>query len=220
MPGQNLRTRKMQRTREDVARTAARLFLAQGYERTTVDQIADAAEVSQRTVFRYFPAKEDLALAPLAASGDALVRALRSRPEEESPMNAMRAAFGTVLSTLQEGGASGVDAPLLRLIDRTPSLSAELLRRAAGLETRLAEVIAEREGIHTGSDVRPQLMVAVFAAAGSVAMRDWCGKENTTLSHIGTLLESALDHMGPGLFGEWRSGSGGDTVTSRLDGDG
>ncbi|MFI6728611.1 TetR/AcrR family transcriptional regulator [Streptomyces sp. R-74717] len=72
----------MQRTREDVARTAARLFLAQGYERTTVDQIADAAEVSQRTVFRYFPAKEDLVLAPLTASGDALVTALRSRPEE------------------------------------------------------------------------------------------------------------------------------------------
>ncbi|WP_413754423.1 hypothetical protein NRF20_44985 [Streptomyces sp. R-74717] len=70
-------------------------------------------------------------------------------------MRAMRAAFGTVLSALQEGGASGVDAPLLRLIDRTPSLSAELLRRAAGLETRLTEVIAEREGIHTGSDLRP-----------------------------------------------------------------
>ncbi|MFF3128880.1 helix-turn-helix domain-containing protein [Streptomyces sp. NPDC057908] len=45
----------MQRTREDVARTAARLFLAQGYERTTVDQIADAAEVSQHTVLRCFP---------------------------------------------------------------------------------------------------------------------------------------------------------------------
>ncbi|MFE4800809.1 TetR/AcrR family transcriptional regulator [Streptomyces sp. NPDC056708] len=55
MPGQNLRTRRIQRTREDVARTAARLFLAQGYERTTVDQIADAAEVSQRTVLRCFP---------------------------------------------------------------------------------------------------------------------------------------------------------------------
>ncbi|MFD4946272.1 hypothetical protein ACFVYE_25380 [Streptomyces sp. NPDC058239] len=122
----------------------------------------------------------------------------------------MRAAFGTVLRTLQEGSAYGVDASLLRLIDRTPSLSAELLRRAGGLETRLAEVIAEREGIHTGgSDMRPQLMVAVFVAAGSVAMRGWCGKEDTTLSHIGALLESALHHMGPELFGDWRSGHDG-----------
>lgn len=155
--------------------------------------------------------------APLNASGDALVTALRSRPEEESPM---RAALGAVLRTLQEGDASGVDASLLRLIGRAPSLSAELRRRTAGLETRLAEVLAEREGIHTGgSDLRPQLMVAVFAAAGSVAMRRWCGKENTTLSHIGALLDSPLSHMGPGLFGDRRSGSDGGTVTSRLDAD-
>ncbi|MFD4946273.1 TetR/AcrR family transcriptional regulator [Streptomyces sp. NPDC058409] len=97
MPGQNLRTRKMQRTREDVARTAVRLFLAQGYERTTVGQIADAVGVSQRTVFRYFPAKEDLVLAPLTASGDALVTALRSRPEEESPMCARRSERSSAL---------------------------------------------------------------------------------------------------------------------------
>ncbi|MFE4330774.1 helix-turn-helix domain-containing protein [Streptomyces sp. NPDC056831] len=58
-----------------MARTAARHFLAQRYERTTVDQIVDAAEVPQRTVFRYFPAKEDLVLAPLNTSGDALVTA-------------------------------------------------------------------------------------------------------------------------------------------------
>lgn len=215
MPGQNLRTRRMQRTREDVARTAAGLFLAQGYEQTTVDQIADAAEVSPRTVFRYFPAKEDLVLAPLTASGDALVAALRSRPEEENPMRAMRAAFGAVLRTLEEGGTSGVDAPLLRLIDRTPGLNAELLRRTAGLEARLAEVIAEREGIRTGSDMRPQLMVAVFVTAGRVATRSWCAKEPTTASHIGTLLESVLDQMGPGLFGDWRSQNEGGTVPSR-----
>ncbi|MFJ1548510.1 TetR/AcrR family transcriptional regulator [Streptomyces sp. NPDC088246] len=94
----------MRRTREDMARTAARLFLTQGYERTTVDQIADAAEVPQRTVFRHFPAKEDLVLAPLNASGDALVTALRSRPEEESPMRAMRAAFGAVGPPHSAGG--------------------------------------------------------------------------------------------------------------------
>ncbi|MFJ1548509.1 hypothetical protein [Streptomyces sp. NPDC088246] len=121
---------------------------------------------------------------------------------------------------MQEGGASGVDASLLRLIGRTPSLSAELLHRACGRENRLAEVLAERKGIHTGGfDVRPQLMVAVFAAAGGVAMRGWCGKEDTTLSHIGALLESALSHMGPGLFGNSRSGSDGGTVTSRLNAD-
>ncbi|MFB7188846.1 TetR/AcrR family transcriptional regulator [Streptomyces sp. NPDC056230] len=215
MSGQNLRTRRMQRTREDVARTAAGLFLDQGYEQTTVDQIAEAAEVSPRTVFRYFPAKEDLVLAPLTASGDALVAALRSRPEEENPMRAMRAALGAVLRTLEEGGASGVDAPLLRLIDRTPGLNAELLRRTAGLEARLAEVIAVREGIRTGSDMRPQLMVAVFVMAGRVATRNWCAKEPTTASHIGVLLESVLDQIGPGLFGDWRSRSEVGTDPSR-----
>ncbi|MFJ5725632.1 TetR/AcrR family transcriptional regulator [Streptomyces sp. NPDC093149] len=215
MPGQNLRTRRMQRTREDVARTAAGLFLAQGYEQTTVDQIAEAAEVSSRTVFRYFPAKEDLVLAPLTASGDALVAELRSRPEEENPMRAMRAAFGAVLRTLEEGGASGVDASLLRLIDRTPGLNAELLRRTAGLEARLAEVVAEREGIRTGSDMRPQLMVGVFVTAGRVATRNWCGQEPTTASRIGALLESVLDQMGPGLFGDWRGRSEGGTAPSR-----
>jgi AcrR family transcriptional regulator len=86
------------KTRAAIQAQALRLFAQQGYDETTVDQIAEAAEVSQSTFFRYFPTKEDVVLHdrydPL------LIAAFHAQPAELRPIEALRGAMGAVLGEL------------------------------------------------------------------------------------------------------------------------
>lgn len=94
-PKQGLRELKKARTRAAIQREALRLFRERGYEATTVEQVAQAAEVAHTTVFRYFPTKEDLVISDEA---DPLIFAsLRAQPPELTPVQALRAAMLDVL---------------------------------------------------------------------------------------------------------------------------
>jgi AcrR family transcriptional regulator len=98
IPKPGLRERKKARTRAAIRDQAMRLFEEQGYSATTVDQIAEAAEVSQSTFFRYFPTKEDVVLTddydPLIAA------AIRAQPAGLHPIDAVAAGIRMVFSTL------------------------------------------------------------------------------------------------------------------------
>ncbi|MGK5630646.1 TetR/AcrR family transcriptional regulator [Streptomyces sp. URMC 123] len=213
-PPAGLRQRKKQRTREQLTRAALRLFLSQGYENTTVDQIAEAVEVSQRTFFRYFASKEEVALAPLTGVDDAFLAALGDRPPTESPLQAMRGAFRAVLDQVRSGEVAGVNADLhmamMRLVESTPGLLAPRLRQTEEMEARLVAVIAAREGIDPEQDPRAHLIVAIFSAVGRVITRtryqgDGPGAEDeANVDDIAAAMEAGLDRMGPDLFGSWR----------------
>jgi AcrR family transcriptional regulator len=86
-----LRERKKQRTRSQIADAAAELFAVHGYERVTVADVARAADVSEQTVYNYFPAKQNLVLDQDEALRDRLVRLVRDRPPGVSPAAAIRA---------------------------------------------------------------------------------------------------------------------------------
>src|ERR1700694_4811294 len=89
-----LRERKKQKTKEAIQREAMRLFQEQGYEETTIEQIAEAAEISPSTFFNYFPTKEDVVLYdrydPMIAS------LMLARPSEEPPSVVMKHMFETL----------------------------------------------------------------------------------------------------------------------------
>ena len=88
-----LRERKKQRTRELIAETARRLFAERGFDRVTVAEIAREADVAEKTVYNYFPSKEDLFYHRLEAFEEELIAAIRDRAPGESVL----AAFGRFL---------------------------------------------------------------------------------------------------------------------------
>ncbi|MET9434368.1 TetR family transcriptional regulator [Streptomyces sp. NPDC006551] len=203
-----LRERKKQRTRDALLRAALELFTTQGYEETTVDEIADAVEVSQRTFFRYFASKEDAAFAVQKMVEERFVRALAERPAEEGPLDAMRNAVLSSWDTIGEAIMEVVPVELylrtFQMIESTPALLATHLRRTTEMEEAIARLIAEREDLDVDEDPRPRIAVAAFSGVMRVTGQLWGRGTDPTLEAIRALTERYLDHLGPALEPHWR----------------
>ncbi|MBT2440285.1 TetR family transcriptional regulator [Streptomyces sp. ISL-36] len=204
-----LRERKKQRTRDALLRVALELFTTQGYERTTVDEIADAVEVSQRTFFRYFSSKEEVAFAVQQMVEERFVQALTERPAEEGPLDAMRNAVLASWDTIGEAIMEVVPVELylrtFQMIESTPALLAVHLRRSTEMEEAIARLIAEREGLDVDEDPRPRIAVAAFSGVMRVTGQLWGRGTDPTLEAIRALTERYLDHLGPALEPDWRN---------------
>ncbi|WP_418956870.1 TetR/AcrR family transcriptional regulator [Streptomyces tritici] len=204
-----MRERKKQRTRDALLRSALEFFTTQGYEQTTVDEIADSVEVSQRTFFRYFASKEDVAFAVQQMVEERFVSALAERPAQEGPFDAMRNAVLSSWDRIGEAIEEVVPVELYlrtyQIIESTPALLAVHLRRSAEMEERVARLIAEREGLDVDEDPRPRVAVAAFSGVMRVTGQLWGRGTDTTLEAIRALTERYLDHLGPSLTEDWRS---------------
>lgn len=136
-----LRERKKVRTRETVRREAFRLFELNGYAQTTVDQIAEAADVSPRTFFRYFPTKESVLFNDDLLSP--IIEAFLVAPAELSPVAAYRHAAAEVFSAM-----AGPDYDYLiarqRLLYSLPEAKGALWNEHVGAIRLLTAAIAER----------------------------------------------------------------------------
>ncbi|MET8702772.1 TetR/AcrR family transcriptional regulator [Kitasatospora sp. NPDC058032] len=206
-----LRARKKQRTRDALIEAAHRLFLGQGFARTTVDEIAAAVDVSQRTFFRYFANKDEVALAVLAEAEDHFIEQLRARPAEETPLQALRAA---IVGSWRERGAGRDTGPcsvtaaleLIRMIENTPTLLAAHLRRVTEQERLLVGIIAEREGVDPAEDLRPAVLAAAFGGVLRAAHLSWSAdQEDTGPEGMIALINRHLDLLAPALTGDWRA---------------
>src|SRR5438477_9368942 len=117
-----LRERKKQRTRETIARAARELFAERGYHATTLPDIAEAADVSTRTIFAYFPSKEDILFSGFPLMKEALAQALAERPEGEEALDTVRAF---IVSTVQAERGE-LDEQLGRCIESDETLRSHL----------------------------------------------------------------------------------------------
>ncbi|MEU6862925.1 TetR family transcriptional regulator [Streptomyces sp. NPDC046876] len=206
-PAPGLRERKKRRTRDALLRAALLLFVAQGYERTTVDEITEAVDVSQRTFFRYFANKEEVAFAAQDLVESHFLAALRSRPPSEGPLAALRGAVRVAWDTVEEALSDVVPVDLYmrtyRLIESTPALLAVHLRRSTELEEQIARLLAEREGLDVDTDPRPRVAVAAFSGVMRVTGRLWGQGEDASVDAIRDMTEAYLDQIGPALAADW-----------------
>jgi AcrR family transcriptional regulator len=167
-----LRERKKARTRAALRQHALRLFREQGYQQTTVEQIAAAAEVSPSTFFRYFPTKEDLVLQDDVDT--TIAAAFERQPAGLGPVAAFRAALREVT-----GSYSQADLDVIRettaLIVTVPEVRARATDEFARMIAVLSESLARRTG-------RPADDLAVRAVAGGI---------------IGVILSITLPLRGP-----------------------
>ncbi|WP_329277493.1 TetR family transcriptional regulator [Streptomyces sp. NBC_01451] len=207
--GPGLRERKKQRTRDALLRAALTLFTSNGYESTTVDEIAEAVEVSQRTFFRYFAGKEDAAFAVHRIAEEHFIQAVRDRPPHEAPLEALRQAVLEGWHTIHEAVESVVPAELqmriFHLVESTPTLLAAHMRRSAETEEAVARLIAEREGVDVDRDLRPRVVVALFSGLMRLAERRWGAGSDMSVAAMRELTSTYLDAMGPALAGNWRT---------------
>ena len=167
---EGLREKKKERTRQALALAALELFLEQGFDETTVEQIAARAEVAPRTFFRYFTSKEDVVFLGQEAENREAERLLRERPLDEEPFDSLVRCTREVLS--QSRPLLAHVPRSLSLVARTPALRARQLT--------LQQEIAERwflglVGKRTprAERLRLRMMVAAFVGALGAAMDEW-----------------------------------------------
>jgi AcrR family transcriptional regulator len=144
-----LRERKKQQTREDIARAAMKLFTKRGFDEVTVADVADAAGVSEKTVFNYFPAKEDLVFPDGEQRWLGLIESIRERPAGASVVQPFRDTTHAFLDEVARGPVDNIVARP-RLVMRSAALRDRLFiwweREAAELAPVIAEAAGEREG--------------------------------------------------------------------------
>ncbi|MEH0547501.1 TetR/AcrR family transcriptional regulator [Streptomyces sp. NBC_00704] len=153
-----LRDAKKQETRQLISDHATRLFIAQGFEQTTIAEIATAARVAKKTVTNYFPRKEDLALDHQDAFIASLAHAVTDRRPGESALAALRRAFADAAAAADP--VAGFSGPAFaRMIADSPTLSACL----RGLHDRREHALAEALAAAVGA---PRDDITVRTAAG------------------------------------------------------
>ncbi|WP_127507376.1 TetR family transcriptional regulator [Actinoplanes solisilvae] len=157
-----LRERKKAKTRAAIRDAAMRMFVEQGYAATTVEQIAEAAEVSPSTFFRYFPTKEDVVLTddydPL------VVAAIRAQPPSTPVIEAVLLSMRQVFERLTEDEWAS-ERRRQRLFREVPELQARQLQQTVAAIDLLAEVIAERLGVAAEDDEARSLAGALVGVA-------------------------------------------------------
>ena len=195
---EGLRERKKARTHEALERAALDLFQRQGFDRTTVEDIAAACEVSPRTFFRYFPTKSDVLFGgEIEERRSRMLALLASQPPDRSPWEALRAAL---LGLAQEyAGERERITARIAIIEATPSLRASKSELQRGWDDAVVEVLADRAR-RAGSPA-DALTLRLVAGAGTAAFRaavdSWIAGPKS--GSVTRLLGQAFDELGAGL---------------------
>ena len=189
-PPTGLRERKKIKLRRSVQREALRLFADQGYEDTTVEQIADAADISTTTFYRYFPTKEDVVLDD---DYDPIVEQVIGSGDDQEPLlTTVRRAIAAVAAAVE----ADRDAALarLKLLASVPALKAR--QGAEGRKTLdfFIRLFSARSGRPVG-DYRLRVTTAAFVAAQLEAARCWADADGA--ESLGQLMDDAVTLVEP-----------------------
>ncbi|WP_031483606.1 TetR family transcriptional regulator [Streptomyces bicolor] len=192
-PQLGLRERKKIKTRMAIREATYTLIKEQGYDATTIEQIAERAEVSPSTVFRYFPTKEDIVLTD--EYDPILLAELRKRPADEPWMESLR-----YVVRLAIGAATEEDPEVVRLrshlLVQVPAVRSRMLESMSVTGRMLGEAIAERTGMAQDSF---EVRVFTMSLIGGLAEISLYWAEHDFKDDLQDLLDRALDVIEHGL---------------------
>jgi AcrR family transcriptional regulator len=201
-PSASLRERKKQATRLELRRVALRLIADRGYSNVTVEEIAEAANVSPRTFFNYFPTKEaalfgaDPELA--AATRDAIVHGQPGEPVLTVLRALMTSRATAVMGEFAELGGDPIEWLARMKAARTdPHLHAAHAAQMAAIERSLAEAIAERLGTTLERDPYPGLLASIATGVFRSSMSFWASSGGT--APLEELVDRAFGALASGL---------------------
>jgi AcrR family transcriptional regulator len=187
-----LRERKKARTRAAIQRHALRLFREQGYYATTVSQIAEAAEVSESTFFRYFPNKEDVVL--WDDFDPRVIEVFRAQPPGTRPIQALRTAIRQVLSELAPDDEAAM-RERMDLMLAVPELRMTMIEQVASPIRLFAQMLAERSGRRPDD---PAVRALAGAVMGVSIATMFALAENPEADMV-AMLDEALGYLDAGL---------------------
>jgi AcrR family transcriptional regulator len=191
---QGLRERKKAETRAALADAALQLADEHGPDKVTVEAITEVAGVSPRTFFNYFSTKEEAILGVQRVDESPLRDALVSRPADEAPLEALRAAFVASVERLQDDPDRWVRRR--RLVQQHPHLAVRWAAHTAELEHDMVVEVASRLGLDPERSTYPGVVVGAAMAAIRVAMTVWQVRSDRTLDD---LFDEVFDQLAGGL---------------------
>ncbi|SNX55825.1 TetR family transcriptional regulator [Streptomyces sp. TLI_55] len=194
------RQRKARQTRNAMAVAAVDLILERGLAHTTVEAIAERADVTRRTFSRHFTGKEDAALDFVRGDGDRINALLRDRPATEPPLLAYRRAVRAWLAD-DDNPAHHLRPKmraLMALVDREPALFAAYERIRVDAQEDSIRILAERLGTDDVRDLRPAVVVDAAAGVLTAALRLWARRAadpDSGAADLAALVEQAYDAL-------------------------
>ncbi|MGW4093133.1 TetR/AcrR family transcriptional regulator [Nocardia sp. NPDC004750] len=196
------RDREKARVRRELVDAALRLFELHGFEQTTVQQIADAAQVSRRTFHRHFPSKLAVVFSHEEDLMAQLLAAVDRRPASESVLTAVRAALRDFLLDERDAPSRDRQAETARrarqLLVGNPELRRENFIGALGRQRAMALNFAARAGL-PADDLRPQLTAAACFAAFGVGLDHWMMGTDHSIPALHRVLDRAIASLQQGI---------------------
>jgi AcrR family transcriptional regulator len=192
-PGGDLRSRTRRALQAEIMAVAFDLFDRQGFEATTINQIAENAGLSRSSFFRYFATKEDVVLLGVEERGLVLRDALADRPADETPWQALRQAFQVIVERNTENPERVLR--LSRMMSTTPSLQARQIQREHSWQRLLAAELARRLGLppQDTTDPRPGALASAALGCFNAAMAVW--RESGGAADLDALLDEAMSAL-------------------------
>jgi AcrR family transcriptional regulator len=166
-----LRERKRERTREEIRQAALELFDRHGFDDTTIEQIADAADVGRRTFFRYFPTKQSVLFADAEEKAAQLAEAFAAQPLDQHPVRSAIGALEELIGVIEPQKAR--HQMFRTIVVEGVDVRSRHLEVNDRVKAGLAAAIAERLGVDLLADARPGAWAAVVMGCFSSAYQRW-----------------------------------------------
>ena len=194
-----LRERTRRAVSKEITDAANALFIERGYEATTIDDIAAAVGMSQRSVFRYFATKEEIVVGKFDFVADEMLKVLRARPTDEQAWESLRRVFDLLVPYVDAPGNHEVAEPMQRIVFSTPPLFASYLQKLQQMQDAVVTALLERaENAGTPyahDDPAPRALTAAAFGCLVAAQHSWlAGGAETTFAET---LDRAMATIAP-----------------------